>query len=87
MVMKNATSGRATTILPTLYDELVSKLQALESLGRTQQKCGDFLIPLVESCLPKDILIAWERNRAKSDEEDDGRSLENLMNFLKKEVI
>ncbi|KAF8786026.1 hypothetical protein HNY73_011503 [Argiope bruennichi] len=35
----------------------------------------------------KDVLIAWERNRAKSDEKDDSRSLENLMTFLKNEVI
>lgn len=37
--------------LASLYDELEIKLRALESLGRTQEKNGDFLIPLVESCL------------------------------------
>ncbi|GFY54870.1 uncharacterized protein TNIN_224081 [Trichonephila inaurata madagascariensis] len=75
MVMEKCPSGKATVNLSALYDELVCML------GRTQQKWGDFLIPLVESCLPKDVLMAWERNRTKSDERDDSRSLENLISF------
>ncbi|GFW35545.1 uncharacterized protein TNCV_2461871 [Trichonephila clavipes] len=64
MVMKTAVSGRATTDLPSFYDELESKIRKnLENLGRTQKKYGDFLSPLVESCLPEEILIAWERFR------------------------
>ncbi|GFV74283.1 DUF1758 domain-containing protein [Trichonephila clavipes] len=63
MVMKNAVSGRAMTDLPSFYDELESKIRALESLGQTQEKYGDFPSPLVESCLPEEILIAWERFR------------------------
>ncbi|GFW38359.1 hypothetical protein TNCV_1332121 [Trichonephila clavipes] len=45
--MKNAVSGRTKTDLPTLYDELEGKLRSLESLGRTQEKYGDFLTPLL----------------------------------------
>ncbi|GFX36770.1 hypothetical protein TNCV_5036061 [Trichonephila clavipes] len=45
--------GRAKADLPLLYDELESKLRSLESLGKTQDKYGDFLTPLVESCLLK----------------------------------
>ncbi|GFS51149.1 uncharacterized protein NPIL_467201 [Nephila pilipes] len=48
MVMKNADTGRSKTDLPALYDELEAKIRALESLGRTQEKFGDFLSPLVE---------------------------------------
>ncbi|GFY70654.1 uncharacterized protein TNIN_321041 [Trichonephila inaurata madagascariensis] len=59
--MKNAASGRTETDLPSLCDELEGKLRSLDSLGRTQEKYGDFLIPLVESCLPEEILVAWER--------------------------
>ncbi|GFU50195.1 DUF5641 domain-containing protein [Trichonephila clavipes] len=44
--MKNAVKGRSKTDLTYLYDELEGKLRALESLGRTQEKYGDFLIPL-----------------------------------------
>ncbi|GFW88397.1 uncharacterized protein TNCV_2287231 [Trichonephila clavipes] len=86
MVMKTAVSGRATTDLPSLYDELESKIRALESLGRTQEKYGDFLSPLVESCLPEEILIAWERFRNLKEAIDGKRSLEQLLNFLNKEV-
>ncbi|GFW77239.1 uncharacterized protein TNCV_2726691 [Trichonephila clavipes] len=59
MVMKNAVSGRAKTDLSRLYDELEGKLRALESLGRTQERFGDFLAPLVESCLPEEVLMTW----------------------------
>lgn len=63
LVMRNAVKGRIKTDLASLYDELEGKLRALESLGRTQEKYGDFLIPLVESCLPEDVLLACERSR------------------------
>ncbi|GBM89273.1 hypothetical protein AVEN_180423-1 [Araneus ventricosus] len=87
MVMKNAASGRTKTDLPALYDELEAKIRALESLGRTQEKYGDLLSPLVESCLPEEILVAWERSRNMKDvSQIEDRSLEKLMNFLKQEV-
>ncbi|GBN85889.1 hypothetical protein AVEN_180976-1 [Araneus ventricosus] len=85
--MKNAASGRTKTHLPALYDELEAKIRALESLGRTQEKYDDFLSPLVESCLPEEILVAWERSRnIKDASQVEDRSLEKLMHFLKQEV-
>ncbi|GFV05457.1 uncharacterized protein TNCV_226681 [Trichonephila clavipes] len=86
LVMKNAVTGRAKTDLPLLYDELESKLRSLESLGKTQDKYGDFLTPLVESCLPEEVLVAWERSRNYQTESEGSRSLEQLMNFLRQEV-
>ncbi|GFT53184.1 uncharacterized protein TNCV_4232891 [Trichonephila clavipes] len=86
LVMKNAATGRAKTDLPLLYDELESKLRSLESLGKTQDKYGDFLTPLVESCLPEEVLVAWERSRNHQTESEGSRSLEQLMNFLRQEV-
>ncbi|GBO37162.1 hypothetical protein AVEN_174869-1 [Araneus ventricosus] len=87
MVMKNAATGRSKTDLPALYDELEAKIRALESLGRTQEKYGDFLSPLVESCLPEEVLVAWERSRNHSfTETKESRTLEQLMNFLRQEV-
>ncbi|GFW08238.1 DUF5641 domain-containing protein [Trichonephila clavipes] len=91
MVMKNAVSGRAKTDLSRLYDELEEKLRAMESLGRTQEKFGDFLAPLVESCLPEEVLKTWARNRnhhelSDKTAEKNIRSLENLMTFLRQEV-
>ncbi|GFX23405.1 uncharacterized protein TNCV_4937201 [Trichonephila clavipes] len=38
MVMKNAVSCRVTTDLPSLYDDLESKIRSLERLVRTQEK-------------------------------------------------
>ncbi|GFW58292.1 uncharacterized protein TNCV_2634661 [Trichonephila clavipes] len=91
MVMKNAVSGRAKTDLSRLYDELEEKLRALENLGRTQEKSGDFLAPLVESCLPEEVLMTWEWNRNHHELSDNTaekniHSLENLMTFLRQEV-
>ncbi|GFW13398.1 uncharacterized protein TNCV_1879001 [Trichonephila clavipes] len=65
MVMRNAATGRSKRDLPALYDELEAKIRALESLGRTQDKYGEFLSPLVESCLPEDILLALEAKISK----------------------
>ncbi|GFX03161.1 uncharacterized protein TNCV_1700462 [Trichonephila clavipes] len=86
LVMKNAVSGRTKTDLSTLYDELEGKLRSLESLGRTQEKYGDFLTPLVESCLPEDILMAWERKRNTETDAKGSRTLEHLMTFLRLEI-
>ncbi|GFX28545.1 DUF1758 domain-containing protein [Trichonephila clavipes] len=83
---ENAVTGRAKTDLPLLYDELESKLRSLESLGKTQDKYGDFLTPLVESCLPEEVLVAWERSRNYQTESEGSRSLGQLMNFLRQEI-
>ncbi|GBO00251.1 hypothetical protein AVEN_145243-1, partial [Araneus ventricosus] len=93
MVMKNAASERKCADLTTLYDQLKSHLRALDTLGRSKEKFADFLSPLVESCLPEDVLKAWERHRTSSILNNDAelpensqRSLENLMDFLRQEV-
>ncbi|GBN87813.1 hypothetical protein AVEN_112211-1 [Araneus ventricosus] len=92
MAMKNAVSGRKCVDLTTLYDHLESYLRALDTLDRSKENFADFLSPLVESCLPKDVLRAW-RYRASSIlnndtelPENNQRSLENLMAFLRQEV-
>ncbi|GFY59432.1 putative RNA-directed DNA polymerase from transposon X-element [Trichonephila inaurata madagascariensis] len=88
LVMQNAT-GKIKLELSELYDVLKSKLLALESLGRTQEKFTDFLEPLVESCLPEAVLRVWERCRnadPTSEGQGSGRSLDRLMTFLCKEV-
>ncbi|GFU69920.1 DUF1758 domain-containing protein [Trichonephila clavipes] len=86
LVMKNAATGRAKADLPLLYDELESKLRSLRAWGKTQDKYGDFLTPLVESCLPEEVLVAWERSRNHQTESEGSRSLEQLMNLLRQEV-
>ncbi|GFV95726.1 integrase catalytic domain-containing protein [Trichonephila clavipes] len=85
--MKNA-AGRIKVDLSELYDLLESKLMALESLGRTKEKFAEFLEPLVESCLPENVLRAWERSRSVEDSspQDSARSLDKLLCFLRNEV-
>ncbi|GFW36051.1 DUF1758 domain-containing protein [Trichonephila clavipes] len=56
LVLKNATTGKNAPDLATLYDMLETKLRVLESLGHTKEKFADFLEPLVESCLPENVL-------------------------------
>ncbi|GFX76392.1 retrovirus-related Pol polyprotein from transposon opus [Trichonephila clavipes] len=87
IVMKNA-AGRIKVDLSELYDLLESKLMALESLGRTKEKFAEFLEPLVESCLPENVLRAWERSRSVEDSspQDSARSLDKLLCFLRNEV-
>ncbi|GFW96410.1 integrase catalytic domain-containing protein [Trichonephila clavipes] len=87
MVMGNAATRLSKTDLLALYDELEAKIRALESLGWTQDKYGEFLSPLVKSCLPEDMLLAFERSKKfKKDTLGEGRTLKLLMNFLKQEV-
>ncbi|GFY33854.1 uncharacterized protein TNCV_4595631 [Trichonephila clavipes] len=40
----------------------------------------------MESCLPPEVLVAWERSRNHQTESEGSRSLEQLMNFLRQEV-
>ncbi|GBL92907.1 hypothetical protein AVEN_54566-1 [Araneus ventricosus] len=50
--------------LRKLYDNLESKLRALEILGVARGKYSAKLYPLVESSLPDDTLRTWQRFRA-----------------------
>ncbi|GFV93266.1 putative RNA-directed DNA polymerase from transposon X-element [Trichonephila clavipes] len=87
IVMKNA-AGLIKGDLSKLYDLLESKLMALESLGRTKEKFAEFLEPLVESCLPENVLRAWERSHSVEDSspQDSACSLDKLLCFLRNEV-
>lgn len=79
--------GKQKLELSKLYDELETKLQALESLGVTSDKYAAMLYPLVESSLSEDVLLAWERlrnQRGPINENED--ELKQLMKFLRGEV-
>ncbi|UYV72208.1 hypothetical protein LAZ67_9002191 [Cordylochernes scorpioides] len=62
-----------------LVTKLNSQIRDLSMLGVTTDKCADILYPVVESCLPEDVLISWQ---SSSEPED----LESLMKFLRREV-
>ncbi|GFW25916.1 DUF1758 domain-containing protein [Trichonephila clavipes] len=59
LVLQNAEVNKVN--LSSLYDKIEAQLRALESLGVTKEKYAAMLFPLVESCLPAEILRAWER--------------------------
>ncbi|UYV76793.1 hypothetical protein LAZ67_14002028 [Cordylochernes scorpioides] len=68
--------GRDNMLIKVYVRDL---LWHLSMLGVTTDKCADILYPVVESCLPEDVLISWQRS---SEPED----LESLMKFLRREV-
>jgi hypothetical protein len=53
--------------LSNLYDKLETRLRAVGTLGVTIKKYASMLCPLVESALPEDALLAWERAKNASE--------------------
>ncbi|CAG7820622.1 unnamed protein product, partial [Allacma fusca] len=88
LVLKNAITPNENSCVSALYDKLETQLRALDTLGVTRDKFAAMLYPLVESCLPEDVLRAWERNRGHDYDqlEDKKDRLSMLMQFLKREV-
>ncbi|GFX46292.1 integrase catalytic domain-containing protein [Trichonephila clavipes] len=76
LVLQNAEVNKVN--LSSLYDKIEAQLRALESLGVTKEKYAAMLFPLVESCLPAEILRAWERYVGYSSDESD------ILNQVKK---
>ena len=92
LILKNAMT-RGKVDLSTLYDTIETQLRALETLGITSRNCAAILFPLIESCLPQDLLRAWQRSRGSVGEDLEATNestlkgrLDNLLNFLKNEV-
>ncbi|GIY32675.1 transposable element Tc1 transposase [Caerostris darwini] len=74
-----------------LYDTLCFYLRALETLGVTTSNYTVMLYPVVESCLPVEILKAWDQYRLNREVKEDSilmkeKVLENLMSFLCHEI-
>ena len=72
--------------LQNLYFKLSAKIKALETLGVTTDKCASIIYPLVESCLPEEVLRAWQRNPICQAAEEGEDELIKLIEFLEKEV-
>ncbi|XP_054265924.1 uncharacterized protein LOC128988558 [Macrosteles quadrilineatus] len=85
IVLQNALGGKNTMNLQSLYDKLESHMRALDTLGVTTDKCSSMLYPLVESCMPEDLLRAWQRSPLKVGTDPQER-LNNLMKFMLSEV-
>ncbi|XP_072398292.1 uncharacterized protein [Diabrotica undecimpunctata] len=48
--------------ISALYDMIESQLRSLETLGITADKYAAILYPLIESCLPEDMIRLWHRS-------------------------
>lgn len=70
LVIKNATDQRGKLNISRLYDKLESYLRALESIGMTSDKYAAMLFPLVESCIPEELLKVWLRNHSNLNLQD-----------------
>lgn len=100
LILSNTSSSRKTDI-SVLYDKIETQLRALETLGITSDKCAAMLFPLIESCLPQELLRVWQRSSSGDSLQRfssqgsllpaggeitlEGR-LQNLMRFLRNEV-
>ncbi|GFT40579.1 transposable element Tc1 transposase [Trichonephila clavipes] len=84
-------NNKSAIKLTDLYNKLGSNLQALETLNVTTSNYSAMLYPVVKSCLPAEILKAWDRHRLNREVPEDvalekERVLENLITFLHHEV-
>ncbi|CAG7824208.1 unnamed protein product, partial [Allacma fusca] len=88
LVLVNATNPKEQSSVLCMYDKLETQLRALETLGVTSDKFAAMLYPLVESCLPEEVMRTWERNRGQIAMQPDASKdrLALLMTFLKGEV-
>ncbi|GFQ96995.1 transposable element Tc1 transposase [Trichonephila clavata] len=84
-------NNKSAIKLTDLYYKLGSNLRALETLNVTTSNYAAVLFPVVESCLPAEVLKAWDRHRLNREVPEDlalekEKVLENLMTFLRHEV-
>ncbi len=93
LVLSNGLNPNKKITVSTLYDKLEAQLRSLESLEVTTDSCAAILYPLVASCLPEDLLRAWERHRivphnqiVSSNNNIRADRLSNIMTFLRGEV-
>lgn len=82
-----------------LYDNLATKLRALETLGLSKER-AEILVPLIEETMPSDLRKIWERRRCDesdntSEEEEEAGSVntanrigkvQQILSFLCKEA-
>jgi hypothetical protein len=89
IVIDNAKSKEKLP-LSKLFDKLESHLRALESLKVSSEQMSEFLYPMVESSIPAEIFIAWQRSPKYgcdgSHENPPKSELYYLLDFLRKEV-
>lgn len=86
LIINNAVS-KSKMDLSSLYDRIETQLRALETLGVASDKCSAMLFPLIESCLPSELLRVWQRSQVHLPANPSMETrLESLKQFLRGEV-
>jgi hypothetical protein len=91
IIIKNATEKNGRVNIAQLYDKLESYLRALDPIGKRTDKYAVMLLPMVESCLPQEILRIWLRNHtvpATAEPQINAHSerFKGFLSFLRTEV-
>ncbi|KAJ8982623.1 hypothetical protein NQ317_002674 [Molorchus minor] len=94
-------SGSKCGSVAVLYDEIESQLRSLETLGISSNKYAAMLYPLIESCLPENLISVYHRSSGRFSDKGDvdtvsiseehpidslDARLRGLMTFLRNEV-
>jgi len=74
------TSFGKTMVFRKLVTSITAQVKNLEMLGVAADKFAQILYPIIEACLPREVLTAWQHSPDYADE------LEQLTKFLKDEV-
>lgn len=61
LILNNALAKTKIELF-NLYDSLETQLRSLQTLGITADKYAAILYPLIESCLPEELLRVWQRS-------------------------
>lgn len=87
LIIKNS---REHVKITEVFDQLEGHLKALESLGITPDQMDIILYPMVESCLPEEVLVAWQRSahygRDGKGENPPRTEFDYMLEFVKREV-
>ncbi|GFU32444.1 integrase catalytic domain-containing protein [Trichonephila clavipes] len=79
--------GREDLLVQIYVRDLLTLVMKNAATGRAKADLPLLYDELeMESCLPEEVLVAWERSRNHQTESEGSRSLEQLMNFLRQEV-
>ena len=69
-----------------LYNNLEQQIREPQTLGVTNDKCACLLYPLVESCMPEDLLRVFHRGLSLDSGDGYTKKLDTILKFLKTEV-
>lgn len=64
--------------LAKLYDKIETQLRALDTLGISSDKYAALLFPLIESCLPQELLRIWQRSSYNSSRDIENETFDDV---------